>query len=42
SLSGNKLTVGYQVDPEAEKPGGLTIYGARVGRYPLDPYIIIS
>ena len=42
SLSGNKLTVGYQVDPEAENPGGLTIYGARVGRYPLDPYIIIS
>ncbi|MEE3194021.1 MAG: glycoside hydrolase family 2, partial [Candidatus Poribacteria bacterium] len=42
SLSGNKLTVGYQVDPEAENSGGLTIYGARVGRYPLDPYIIIS
>jgi hypothetical protein len=42
SLSGNKLIVGYQVDPEAENSGGLTIYGARVGRYPLGPYIIIS
>ena len=42
SFSGNKLTVGYQVDPDAENAGGLTIYGARAGRYPLGPYIIIS
>ena len=42
SFSDNKLTIGYQVDLDAENAGGLTIYGARAGRYPLGPYIIIS
>ena len=42
SFSDNKLTIGYQVYLDAENAGWLTIYGARAGRYPLGPYIIIS
>jgi len=34
-----KLVVQFAVKPDAQNKGGLAIFGARLGRYPLDPTI---
>ena len=35
------LTVGYEVKADAEAKGGFTLYGARTGRYPTGPHLLI-
>jgi len=35
------LTVRYEVKADAEAKGGFTLYGARMGRYPTGPHLVI-
>ena len=35
------LTVRYEVKADAEAKGGFTLYGARMGRYPTGPHLLI-
>ena len=35
------LTVRYEVKADAEAKGGFALYGARMGRYPTDPHLLI-
>ena len=35
------LTVGYEVKADAEAKGGFALYGARMGRYPTGPHLLI-
>ena len=36
------LTVRYEVKADAEAKGGFTLYGARMGRYPTGPHLLIQ
>ena len=36
------LTVRYEVKADAEAKGGFALYGARMGRYPTGPYLLIQ
>lgn len=37
----HRLTIRFEVPKDAKHPGGLAIFGHRLGRYPLDPTVIV-
>ncbi len=41
-LTDGALTIRYEVKANAKHTGGLVIYGERLGRYPVDPMVVIS
>ena len=44
-LNGNQtgtLTIRYEVKADAEAKGGFALYGARMGRYPTDPHLLVQ
>ena len=40
-LNAGTLTIRYEVKADAEAKGGLALYGARIGRYPTGPHLLI-
>ncbi len=40
-LNAETLTVRYEVKADAEAKGGFALYGARIGRYPTGPHLLI-
>ncbi len=41
-LNAETLTIRYEVKADAEAKGGFALYGARIGRYPTGPHLLIS
>ena len=41
ALNADVLTVRYEVKADAEAKGGFALYGARMGRYPTGPHLLI-
>jgi len=41
-LAGNRLTLRLEVNADAAHKGGVTLFGERVGRYPVAPHVVIS
>ena len=40
-LNAKTLTIRYEVKADAEAKGGFALYGARIGRYPTGPHLLI-
>lgn len=40
-ITDNQLTVRYEVAPYTEYPNGLALFGARAGRYPVGPCLVL-
>ncbi len=41
-LKAETLTIRYEVKADAKAKGGFALYGARIGRYPTGPYLLIK
>ena len=40
-ISNNRISIRYEVIPNCDKPHGATLFGARAGRYPVQPCVVL-